>query len=70
MKQKHDEIEGVILGSWRGVEQYRCRLCQFDTLEKQQFIDHFANMHAPLEVIDGGKKNEPEPSAKVATEKK
>ena len=61
MKRKHDEIEGVILGSWRGVEQYRCRLCQFDTLEKEKFIDHFANMHPPLEVIEGFKEAETEP---------
>ncbi|MCG3176907.1 MAG: hypothetical protein MOGMAGMI_01871 [Candidatus Omnitrophica bacterium] len=50
---KAEEIEGVLLGSWRGMVQYRCRLCPFDTLDRQRFIEHFANVHPPLEVIDG-----------------
>ena len=52
-KKKTEEIEGVLLGNWRGVVQYRCRLCPFDTLDRQRFIEHFAAMHPPLEVIDG-----------------
>ena len=52
-KQKYEEIEGVIVGSWRGVEKYSCRICAYDTLEKAKFIYHFSNMHPPLEVIDG-----------------
>lgn len=47
---------------WRGHTQYQCRLCAFNTLEEQQFVDHFANMHPPLEIIDGGRSDEaPEP---------
>lgn len=61
MRKKHDEIEGVIIGSWRGVQQYRCRLCEYDTLERQKFEDHFRLVHPPLEVIDGYKEPEPEP---------
>lgn len=44
------------IGTWKGEKQYRCRLCPFDTLDEAVFVDHFARVHAPLRVIDGGKK--------------
>ena len=44
------------IGTWKGQKQYRCRLCPFDTLDEAVFVDHFAKVHAPVRVIDGGKK--------------
>lgn len=48
---------------WRNQKVYRCRLCAFDSTDKAKFEDHFAKVHPPLRVIDGGKKNEPEAPA-------
>ena len=45
----------VITGQWNGHKQYRCRLCAFDSLDKAAFEDHFAKVHAPLQVIEGRK---------------
>lgn len=63
-----EEIEGVIVGAWKGVPVYRCRLCPFDTLERQTFIDHFARAHPPLEVIEGY--DEPEPNPDVTDQER
>lgn len=57
-----------ITGDWRGETLYKCRLCQFDTLEEPKFIAHFASTHPPLEILDGGlidpaPEPEPEPIA-------
>ena len=41
------------IGKWNKQKQYRCRLCAFDTLDKAQFEDHFAKVHAPLQVLEG-----------------
>ncbi len=38
---------------WRGEKVYRCRLCPFDSLDRAVFEDHFAKVHAPLQVIEG-----------------
>lgn len=46
---------------WAGEPLYKCRLCPFDTLEEQKFIEHFARTHPPLEIIDGDLAPEPEP---------
>lgn len=43
------------LMKWRGKSMFRCRLCSFDSLDKQKFEDHFAKVHAPFRVIEGGK---------------
>jgi hypothetical protein len=56
-----------IRGVWAGRDVYRCRLCPFDTLEEAKFIHHFATMHPPLEIIDGGKANEPAPEISERT---
>lgn len=48
-----------ITGTWRGHTRFQCRLCAFDTLEEGKFVDHFAQMHPPLEVLDGGLVEEP-----------
>lgn len=35
------------LGQWHGISQYRCKLCQFDTLEGEaDFWEHYASRHA------------------------
>lgn len=52
-KAPAEEIDGVLVGNWRGVVQYRCRLCPFDTLNRERFLEHFATVHPPLEVIEG-----------------
>ena len=59
--KKREEIEGVLLGSWKGLTAYRCSQCNYDTLEKAKFIDHYARAHPPLEVIDGFDVPEPNP---------
>lgn len=46
---------------WRGKKVYRCRLCAFDSLDKRKFEDHFAKVHAPVRIIDGGKSKSVEP---------
>lgn len=45
---------------WKKHKVYRCRLCAFDSLDKKKFEDHFAKVHPPLRVIDGGKDEAPE----------
>lgn len=40
---------------WKGEKVYRCRLCAFDSLDRAVFEDHFAKVHAPLQVIEGRK---------------
>lgn len=54
-----DEPEGVVLGKWRGYRQYTCSVCGWDTLDRAKFIDHFATLHPPLEVIEGFKEAPP-----------
>lgn len=54
--------------TWRGAPLYRCRLCSFDTMEEQKFIDHFASMHPPLEIIDGGLSDAPAEAPQPVTE--
>ena len=54
-----------IVGKWRKQKHYRCRLCSFDTLSKKVFEDHFAKTHPPLQVMAGGKQQEPEVPAIV-----
>lgn len=41
--------------TWRGVTVYRCRLCAFDTTEREKFEDHFRKVHAPFQIIDGAR---------------
>jgi len=56
---------------WKGSKVYRCRLCAFDTLDKAVFEDHFAKVHAPLQVIEGRKataRKEAEQKAVTTTE--
>jgi hypothetical protein len=43
-----------IVGEWARQKQYRCRLCDFDTLEEAKFVDHFRKAHPPLRIIEGG----------------
>lgn len=52
---------------WRKHKVFRCRLCAFDSLDKEKFEDHFAKAHPPLRVIDGAKK---EPDDPAVTKKK
>lgn len=39
--------------TWRGHTVYRCRLCAFDSTEREKFEDHFRKVHAPFQIIDG-----------------
>lgn len=40
---------------WHGQTVYGCRLCAFSTLHKAAFEDHFAKVHAPMQVVEGRK---------------
>lgn len=54
-----------IHATWAGETVYRCRMCDYDTTEEQKFVYHVANVHPPLEIIDGGKADDPdEPTPK------
>lgn len=41
------EPEHYSVGSWNGMVQYRCRLCAFDTLEREAIDRHHRERHAP-----------------------
>lgn len=62
MSDKRDPTP--INATWRGEKLYRCRLCAFDSTDKRRFEEHFARMHPPLEVIEGGKADTPKPRSK------
>jgi hypothetical protein len=47
---------------WAGQTVYRCRLCDYDTLEETKFVYHFATVHPPLEILDGGEAEAPAPA--------
>ena len=51
-KTQQTEDTPYILSKWRDYKRYACRLCAFDTLEREKFVSHFASIHPPLEVID------------------
>ncbi len=51
--------KGKVL-KWRGHDLYRCRICGFDSFDKKTFEKHFAKEHPPVQVIDGGKTEEPD----------
>lgn len=35
------------LGEWKGLPQYRCKFCAFDTLNEPKILEHYASRHAP-----------------------
>ncbi len=47
-----------IMHKWEKRKLYQCRLCDFNTLEEEKFIDHFGRMHPPLQIIDGGRQGQ------------
>ena len=49
-----------ITAKWHGEKIYRCRLCAFDSTDRKKFEDHFAKMHPPFQVIDGGSDTPPD----------
>jgi len=35
------------LGSWKGLKQYKCKLCPYDTLHENEIIKHIQERHLP-----------------------
>jgi len=53
-KEKKEEIQRpaeenlpYTVGSWKGIEQYRCKKCPFDTLNLVDMQAHISKRHAP-----------------------
>ncbi len=42
------EEVGYTVGSWKGIVQYRCTKCAFDTVEGEQaMLEHIRKAHTP-----------------------
>lgn len=41
-----EESKGYTIGQWAGKEQYRCKQCEFDTLDMDVMLDHLIRMHS------------------------
>jgi len=39
--------ECYTVSRWKGLTQYRCRMCPFDTLDEKTIIRHIQERHAP-----------------------
>ena len=35
------------IGKWKGFDQFKCKLCKFDTLEEKVIKDHIKEVHMP-----------------------
>ena len=35
------------IGKWRGFNQFKCKLCAFDSLDKKVIEDHIREVHLP-----------------------
>jgi hypothetical protein len=42
-----EENQPYTLGSWKGITQYRCKRCPFDTLNLEDMQAHINARHAP-----------------------
>ena len=50
------ENEHYTIGQWAGFEQFRCRHCEFDTLNFPVMVEHLFWMHSIL--LDDPKENQ------------
>jgi len=50
------ENEHYTTGTWAGHEQFRCKHCEFDTLELDVMVEHLFWMHSIL--LDDPKENQ------------
>lgn len=37
--------EGAAVSAWRGYQRYACTKCEYDTLDRTKFVDHWAAAH-------------------------
>ncbi len=35
------------IGKWKGFDQFKCKLCKFDSLEEKVIKDHISEVHIP-----------------------
>lgn len=35
------------IGKWKGFDQFKCKLCAFDSLEEKVIKDHIVEVHTP-----------------------
>lgn len=38
------------IGKWKGFDQFKCKVCKFDSLEEQAIKDHIKDVHMPKPV--------------------
>lgn len=36
-----------VIGKWKGLKQYKCTLCNFDSLEEEEIKNHIIERHIP-----------------------
>jgi hypothetical protein len=65
-EQERPRNDMYTVGTWRGIPQYVCAVCKFDTLDEMVMLRHLVNKHnseAALERLVELEKDKPKPPA-------
>lgn len=51
MAEKKKSSKKYEIGEWKGMKQYKCLLCPFDTLHRDVIEKHIAERHTPKKEV-------------------